>query len=153
MSDAGEIIDRIEREVTIPAPLERVWRLVSEPGWWIGDGDPASPRVVTREGDVVVVDYPPHGRFPVLPVSTDAPHYVSYRSGDDPSQVLAEGNSTLVEFFLTEHNGGRLLWVVESGFAALYPSAERHAAVVQDNIGGWELMLGVAKRDAEREAA
>lgn len=58
-----------------------------------------------------------------------------------------------MEFFLTEHNGGTLLRAVESGFAALYPPAERHAAAVEDNIGGWEMMLGVAKRDAEREAA
>ncbi len=36
MSNPSEAADRIERQVTINAPLERVWRLVSEPGWWIG---------------------------------------------------------------------------------------------------------------------
>ncbi len=152
MSNPSEAADRIERQVTINAPLERVWRLVSEPGWWIGDGDPTAARVVTQEGEVVVVDYPPHGRFPVLPVAADPPRYVSYRSGDDTSQVLAEGTATLVEFFLTEQDGGTVLRVVESGFTALYPAVERRVAAVEDNIGGWELMLGVAKRDAERVA-
>ena len=141
--------DRIEREMAIDAPIERVWQLVSNPGWWIGDGDP-SARTVTREGDVVVVDYPPHGRFPVLPVAAEAPHYVSFRAGDDPGQTPAEGTATLVEFFLTEKDGGTLLRVVESGFASVYPSAERRAAAVRDNIGGWEMQLGFAKRDTER---
>lgn len=151
MSDAGEGADRIEREILIEAPVEQVWRLVSEPGWWIGDGDP-SHRVVTHEGEVVVVEFPPHGRFPVLPISTDAPRYASYRGGDDPSQAPAEGTSTLVEFFLTEKDGGTLLRVVESGFASVYSSPERRAAAVEDNIGGWEAQLGFAKRDSERSS-
>lgn len=27
--------DRIEQQITINAPLDRVWQLVSEPGWWV----------------------------------------------------------------------------------------------------------------------
>ena len=30
--------DRIEREIHVDAPIERVFALVSEPGWWIEDG-------------------------------------------------------------------------------------------------------------------
>jgi hypothetical protein len=86
----------------------------------------------------------------VVPVSTDVPHYVSFRGGEDPSQTLTENTSTLVELFLTEQEGGTLLRVIESGFASMYPSAERRAAAVEDNVGGWEMQLGVAKRDAER---
>lgn len=152
MSSASEDMDRIEREIVIDAPIGQVWALVSEPGWWVGDGDP-SHRSVTQKGDLVVVDYPPHGQFPVRLISSDAPRYVSYRGGDDPAQPLVEGTSTLVEFFLTEHPGGTLLRVIESGFASLYPSVERRAAAVEDNVGGWEMQLGVAKRDAERMQA
>lgn len=152
MSSADEVADRIEREIVIEAPIERVWRLVSEPGWWIGDGD-RSRQVVTRQGDLVVVEYAPYGRFPVLPVSTDAPHYVSFRTGDDAGLKPAEGNSTLVEFFLTETADGTQLRVVESGFASLYVSAERRAAAVEENTTGWKMQLGFAKRDAERAAA
>ena len=140
--------DRIERETQIDAPIERVFRLVSEPGWFIGDGEPGTT-TTTREGDVFVVDFPPYGRFPILPVKSDAPHYVSFRGGDDPAQPLVEGTSTLVEFFLSERDGGTLLRVVETGFAALYPNAERRAAVYEGNIEGWEMQLAFAKRDAE----
>ena len=31
--------DRIERKIEIDAPAEWVWLLVSQPGWWIDDGD------------------------------------------------------------------------------------------------------------------
>jgi uncharacterized protein YndB with AHSA1/START domain len=150
MSGTGEIADRIEREILIDAPIERVWRLVSEPGWWIGDGD-RSDQVVTREGeDLVVVDDPRHGRYPVLSVSTDAPRHAAFRSSANPGQVPGEGTSTLVEFFLTERDGGTLLRVVESGFGAL---ADGREAAVEGNIRGWELQLGFAKRDAERITA
>ena len=141
--------DRIEREIQIDAPIERVFRLVSEPGWFIGDGEPGKT-TTTREGDVFVVDFPPYGRFPILPVKSDAPHYVSFRGGDDPAQPLVEGTSTLVEFFLSERGGGTLLRIVETGFAALYPNAERRAAAYDGNIEGWEMQLAFAKRDAER---
>nr|GLK34259.1 polyketide cyclase [Rhodococcus wratislaviensis] len=141
--------DRIEREIQIDAPIERVFRLVSEPGWFIGDGEPGKT-TTTREGDVFVVDFPPYGRFPILPVKSDAPHYVSFRGGDDPAQPLVEGTSTLVEFFLSERDGGTLLRVVETGFAALYPNAERRAAAYDGNIEGWEMQLAFAKRHAER---
>ena len=149
MSTSEVSTDRIEREIFIAAPVERVYRLVSEPGWFIGDADP-SARTIVREGDVYVVEYPPYGRFPVLPVRADAPHYVSFRGGDDPAQPLVEGTSTLVEFFLSERDGGTLLRVVETGFAALYPNAERRAAAYDGNVEGWEMQLAFAKRHAER---
>jgi len=148
MDSAGESASRIEREILIDAPIQRVWQLVSQPGWWIGDGD-RSGQVVTREGDLAMVDDPRYGRWPVLTVSTDAPHYASFRGGDDPDWQ-PEGKSTLVEFVLTEQGEGTLLRVVESGFEFLYPSAERRAAAIEDDSEGWRFQLGIAKRDAER---
>ena len=149
MSEAGGTVDRIEREILIQAPLDRVWNLVSEPGWWIGDGDRSS-QVVTREDDVVIVDDPRYGRFPVLQVSADAPHHVGFRSTDDPAQRPGHENSTLVEFFLTEQDGGTLLRVVETGFAALPIPTEQRTAALEGNTEGWRQQLGFAKRDAER---
>lgn len=32
--------DSIERNITIAAPIERVWDLVTEPGWWVPDRCP-----------------------------------------------------------------------------------------------------------------
>jgi uncharacterized protein YndB with AHSA1/START domain len=151
MSSPAEGADRIERQILIDAPIERVWSLVSEPGWWIGDGD-RSGHVVTREGDLVVVDDPRYGRFPVLPVSADAPGYVSFR-GAYPGEDPRKDTTTLVEFFLTEQDGGTLLRVVESGFAAMPLTAAERAEAVEGNTQGWEFQLGVARRDTERVGA
>lgn len=146
MSTTADGPDRIEREIHIDAPVDRVWSLVSEPGWWIGDGD-RSGRTSTREGDVVIVDDPRYGRFPVLPVSADEPHHLAYRSAY-PGEAPVEGTSTLVEFFLSETDGGTLLRVVESGFTNLAGSA--HEPDVEGDARGWEMQLGVAKQHAER---
>jgi uncharacterized protein YndB with AHSA1/START domain len=151
VSSAAEIPDRIEQDIAIDAPPERVWEFVSEPGWWIGDGD-RSGHVVTREGDLVVVADPRWGRFAVLTVSFDAPRHVSFRSaypGQDPREVP----TTLLEFFLTEQDGGTLLRVVESGFASLAVPPEERASQLEDNTAGWEFQLGAAKRDTERVGA
>jgi uncharacterized protein YndB with AHSA1/START domain len=138
------VSDRIERDIEIHAPIERVWRLVSEPGWWIGDGD-RSNQVVTRDGDLVIVDDPKYGRYPVLPIAAEPPRYASFRSTAEADGAPTERNSTLVEFFLSETGDGTLLRVVESGFEAL----DLPAGTFDDNIEGWEFQLGVAKRDVE----
>ena len=142
-------MDRIEREITIAAPIDRVWGLVSEPGWWIGDGD-RSQQTTSRDGEFVVVEDPRYGRFPILPVSAEPPSYVAFRGAYEQGKLPADGASTLVEFFLGEVDGGTLLRVVESGFAALDVSPERRASSIEGNTKGWEFQLDVAKRDSEQ---
>jgi uncharacterized protein YndB with AHSA1/START domain len=131
--------DRIEREIQVDAPIERVFELVSDPGWWIEDGP---ERTVTRTGDVTVVELPQHGAFPVLPVSSDAPHHVAFRGGA-PGQDPADG--TLVEFFLSRSAGGTLLRVVESELYRMAPPWN-----VADNVAGWVTVLDLARERAER---
>lgn len=128
--------DRIEREIQVDAPIERVFALVSEPGWWIEDGP---QRSVTREGEVTWVELPQHGRFPVVPVSAHPPHHLAFRGGG-PGQEPGEG--TLVEFHLAERDGGTWLRVVESELGTPFD--------VEGNEKGWEHELAVAKRAAER---
>ena len=111
--------DKIEREILIKAGLGRVWTLVSEPGWWIGDGDDTG-RQRSAEGGFEVIDHPKYGRFPVKVETVEPQRYLAYRwasafSGEEP----VAGKSTLVEFWLTEQEDGILLRVVESGFAEL----------------------------------
>src|SRR5450755_1047785 len=56
--------DRIERETLIAAPLERVWSLVAEPGFWVAD-KATLPGTVAREGESMVAKNAEHGDFPV----------------------------------------------------------------------------------------
>ncbi len=142
--------DRIEREITVNAPVERVWPLVSEPGWWIGDGD-ISGQKRYREGELNVVEHPRYGKFPVRVEGVEPNRYVSYRwassaAGAEPG----EGNSTLVEFWLSELTGGAtLVRVVESGFAALAVSEAERTTSVEGNTDGWTQQLDNLKARAE----
>jgi uncharacterized protein YndB with AHSA1/START domain len=142
--------DRIDHEILINAPIEQGWRLVSEPGWWIGDGDRVD-QVVNREGDLVVVEDPRFGPWPLRPLSSQPPHHVSFQAPAVPGQAPEPGACTLVEFFLSEHGAAATrLRVVESGFASLDVPVERRAVTVEGNSAGWQQQLGFAKRNAER---
>lgn len=144
--------DAVERQISIDAPIERVWELVSETGWWIGDGD-RSEQSTTRDDEFVVVDDPKHGSWTILQHASESPGYVSYRCATEPGKRPGEGSSTLVEFFLTEREGGTDLRVVESGFASLDVPPEDRAKAIEENGEGWEMQLGVAKRESAGAAA
>jgi hypothetical protein len=66
---------------------------------------------------------------------------------------LAEQNSTLAEFWLTEADGGGRVRVVESGFDRVDASPEQRAQAVADNTGGWAEELKRLRSLAEPAAA
>ncbi|MGC5039838.1 SRPBCC domain-containing protein [Streptomyces sp. DT190] len=145
--------DRIERETLIAAPLERVWTLVAQPGFWAAD-KASLPGTVAREGESTVVKNPEHGDFPIRVEKVEPPTYLAYRwTSAFPGEELREDNSTLVEFTLTREGDGTRLRVVESGFEALAGSEELRRRNLQDHTQGWPLELDALKARAERPAA
>ncbi len=126
--------DRIEREVSIEAPIERVWEALTEAesiGMWFGDG--AAATIDLRVGGVMVINHGEHGTYPTLIVGVDPPRAFSYRwAGGYPGDLANEENSTLVEFTLRSTSDGTVLRLVESGFDALTIPADRAAT------GGFE---------------
>jgi uncharacterized protein YndB with AHSA1/START domain len=142
--------DRIERETLIAAPLERVWSLVTQPGFWVAD-EASLPGTVAREGESMLAKNPQHGDFPVRVEKVQAPTYVAYRwTSAFPGEELREDNSTLVEFTLTAEGDKTRLRVVESGFAALAGSEELRSRAMKDNTGGWPEVLDAFKKRVER---
>lgn len=138
--------DRIERDIFIAAPLQRVWSLVSEPGWWVEDG---GPRSVQGEGSRVVVELA-RGKYPVLLERSEPQHYIAFRwASAFPGEEPVEGKCTLVEFSLVGEAGGTRLRVVESGFATLAAPAEARQKEFEGNAHGWLEKLGHAKHRAE----
>ncbi|RZS34409.1 uncharacterized protein YndB with AHSA1/START domain [Herbihabitans rhizosphaerae] len=135
--------DKIEREVLIEAPVARVWDLVTVPGWWINDGDPS---VITRQrdGDFDVVEHPKYGKYPVRLEKSEPPRYAAFRwASEFAGKEPVEGNSTLIEFTLTERDGGTVLRVVESGFASLGVAEDARAKAIEGNTDGWAQQLKV----------
>jgi uncharacterized protein YndB with AHSA1/START domain len=145
--------DLIERETLIEAPLERVWSLVAEPGFWVAD--PARVAgTVAREGDSMVAKNAEYGDFPVRVEKVDPPTYVAYRwASAFPGQELRDDNSTLVEFTLIPEGDKTRLRVVESGFGALPGTEETRAQAVRSNSDGWPQVLGALKKRAESPTA
>lgn len=136
------VTDRIERSINIDAPAERVWELISRPGWWINEGAIVEQEVEDR-GDHVVVRNPPDGEFTVYVVSLDPPCTAAFRwySGEREDGTQPP---TLVELTVEPRQGhGVTLTVVESGFAALSP--ERRDSALPENTAGWEEELAAAR--------
>ncbi|HWG62287.1 MAG TPA: hypothetical protein VG253_11290 [Streptosporangiaceae bacterium] len=63
-----------------------------------------------------------------------------------------EGNSTLVEFWLAEQDGGTLLRARESGFDSLAVDSTVRDDTVTGNTKGWMQQLGFLRARAERVA-
>lgn len=145
--------DRIEREIVIAAPIDRVWDVVTKPehvGVWFGQGQPVD--IDLRPGGTMVLDHGVHGLFPTRIVTVDEPHRFSYRwASAYPGEPATEDNSTLVEFILTTEGDKTRLVVVETGFASLEIPLERQStASYESHTAGWLEVTGNLARYAEQ---
>jgi uncharacterized protein YndB with AHSA1/START domain len=138
-----EQTDRIERDVLIAAPVERVWELITRPehlGRWFGD---AGADVDLRPGGELVVRWRDHGAVRGRVETVEPPRRFAYRwlvaFEDDADPTPA--NSTLTEFTLSTEGAGTRVAVVESGFDALELAAEERADRFADHTSGWGIEL------------
>jgi len=126
----------IEREIVIEAPVQVVWRTITEPDQmteWFAD------RVE------LVVEPGAHGHMgfgeqggPVVVETVDPPTRFSFRWNHPRDEEPVAGNSILVEFTLTAESDERTrLRVVESGHELLaWPDAEKER-YADEHRGGW----------------
>jgi uncharacterized protein YndB with AHSA1/START domain len=136
--------DRIERELLISAPVERVWAVLTEPqhvGVWFGQGEPVA--VDLRPGGIMMIDHGEHGSFPTLIEKVDPPNYFAYRwASAYPGEPATEQNSTLVEFTLIPEDGQTRLKLTESGFAtAVMPATQDRSDLFESHSTGWTGVL------------
>jgi uncharacterized protein YndB with AHSA1/START domain len=138
-------LDRIERDTLINAPAERVWAKLVE-FFWVDEGSRRG--VEPTAGERFVAESREHGDYPIRIEKSEPYRYLAYRwasafAGQEP----VEGNSTLVEFTLTDEGGGTRLRVVETGLAALAEQSRQQ--VFDDNSGGWEQALDGLRKSVE----
>jgi uncharacterized protein YndB with AHSA1/START domain len=144
--------DRIEREISISAPPERVWAVLTEPehvGVWFGTGAPTP--IDLRPGGIMHLDHGEYGAFPTRVEKVDPPHYFAYRwASGYPDEETTDTNSTLVEFTLAPDGAGTRLTVAESGFATLEIPAHRvDTAGYNSHSAGWTAKLEDLRKHAE----
>jgi hypothetical protein len=138
--------DRIEQRTTIRASHDKVWQLVSRPGWWL-PGSAAEPArglgraTVTCDGRPYVIDV----------IRVEPQGYVSFRwASAFAGAAPLPGNSTLVEFYVRPVREEIGVTVVESGFSLLdLPEALRENER-KGNAGGWQYEMAGLRTQAEK---
>ena len=148
--------DSIEREVTIEAPVERVWSVITEAehlGRWFGD---AGAEIDLRPGGELTMRWESGDTARARVETVEPPRRFAYRwfhySHADDGGEHTPANSTLVEFTLTPEGAATRLRVVESGFAALARATSKRADC-EGNIARLAARARRARRYAEKVAA
>ena len=137
-------LDRIDRSIEIDASAERVWDLVTRPGWWINEGSVDPDPDLRVDGATTVLAHPKYGEFLLETVESRPPSYIAYRWHEPAREA-----STLVEFRIEPREGGVTLWVAESGFSRLGKQREEWLQHREGNVEGWRQELGAAKAFVE----
>lgn len=135
-------VDQIEREITVDAPLERVWEVVTGAehlGTWFAD---AGAEIDLRPGGALLLRWKEYGESTGRVITVERPRTFAFRWALSAGEEPGDGNSTLVEFALAADSDGRTrVHVVESGFSTLDLSADEQAKRVEGNTEGWRLEL------------
>lgn len=144
--------DRIERQIMIQASLDRVWDLVTQPGWWVpSDNEVAVDRT---PGHQTVRESAQWGRFPIEVVRIDPQTYAAFRwASQFAGEELAPGKTTLVEFLVAPVEDGVSVTVTESGFATLDATEDVRRSGYEGNTKGWKLELEGLRTRAEQTSA
>ena len=141
---------RIEREVLIEAPVQMVWRTVTEPELmtqWFAD----RIELVIEPGAHGYMGFGDQGG-PVVVEAVDPPTRFSFRWNHPRDEEPAPGNSMLVEFTLTPEGDERTrLRVAESGHELrAWPDAEKQRYADEHQEGWAEFLDRLASVVAER---
>ena len=135
--------DRIEKSIELRAPVERVWRALTdhaEFGEWFCvklDG----PFVVggVSRGQITLPGYE-HLAWEAMVQAMDSERLFSFTwcpYGGDPEVDYSDEPQTLVEFKLEPTSKGTHLVISESGFNSL-PDEPRRVDVFRRNADGWK---------------
>lgn len=155
---------KIEKHVLLRAPLQRVWRAISDAeefGRWFGvrfDGPFVAGTSVTAAITPTTVDdevakrQEPHTglRSTWQIVAVEPPRRFAYRwhpFAVDAGVDYDREPTTLVEFTLSEQPDGVLLTITESGFEAL-PAARRGPSF-EANGEGWAMQTTLVRKYVE----
>jgi uncharacterized protein YndB with AHSA1/START domain len=146
--------DRIEKSIEIAAPVDRVWRALTdfeEFGVWFRvklDGPFAVGEV--SGGHITYPGYE-HLKWEARVVAMEAPRLFAFTwhpYAVDPERDYSDEPPTRVEFRLDPDGAGTRLTVTESGFDSI--PAERRDEALRMNEGGWAAQVENLRAHVER---
>ena len=157
--------DRIEKQIVLKAPRERVWQAIVDSGrFGTGFGVEfdgpfveharVAGRIVPTQVDeeIAAMQEPWAGMAcdffveRIRPMDRFAFRWHAYPEGPDEDPTGA--HMTLVEFHLEDAEGGTRLTITESGFDRV-PAAHR-AKAFTDNEGGWTMQVALIAKYVEQ---
>lgn len=137
--------DRIVERIHIDAPIERVWCAISDHrefgAWFRVHLDQPFAAGEKSTGQMTFPGYE-HIRWNADVVAIEPPRRLAYRWHPyalDPKVDYSSEPTTLVEFLLTERDGGIDVEVIESGFDAIPP--HRRDEAFRMNAQGWAAQM------------
>lgn len=133
----------IQRDIEIEAPVEVVWRTITEPELirtWFAD----AVDVEARPGAVGSLTFRADTDTPnivgITVVAADPPHRFSYRWVYPPGERATKTNSTLVTFTLVADGDERTrLRVVESGLDQMDMADDEKQKFLEEHRHGWQV--------------
>ena len=148
--------DRIEKQIVLKAPLERVWRALTDTtefGAWFRVK--LSGKFVPGQSIAGPVLHPGYEHLTwrvtveqMVPMRQFAwrwhPHAI------DSNKDYSHERTTLVLFELSETPGGTLLKVTESGFDGI--PLERRDTAYRGNSEGWSIQMGNIERHVSKSS-
>jgi uncharacterized protein YndB with AHSA1/START domain len=146
------IPSQIEKEILIEAPIDVVWRAVTEPDQikqWFSQEAEIDP----KEGGEGRLSFPSGQTFYLQIEAFEPPRRFAFRWVHPEGTKAQPDNSMMVEFTLESEAGNTRLRVVESGFDQIDWADEKKAKYFDDHSRGWAFLLGRLRDFAPRAGA
>jgi len=132
---------QIEKEILIEAPIDIVWRVVTEPEhitrWFSSKAE-----LEGRPGGEGRLSFEQGETYDLQVETFEPPHRFAYRWLHESGAKARPDNSMLVEFTLRDEAGKTRLRVVESGFDQVDWTDEAKSKYAEGHTAGWKLILG-----------
>ncbi len=143
------IPEAIEKEILIDAPVDVVWRVVTEPEQirqWFTD----QAEIELRVGGTGRLRFSSGDSYELQIEAVEPPRRFAFRWVQPAGSVARADNSMLVEFILQPEAGSTRLRVVESGFGSIDWSDEQKQRYAEDHTRGWQVILERLREHASR---
>jgi len=131
---------QIVKEILIEAPIEDVWRVVTEPDqitqWFSQEAE-----LERRTDGAGRLRFESGQTYYLHVVAFDPPHRFAYRWLHERGASARPENSMLVEFILHAEPGHTRLRVVESGFDQVDWTDEEKITYLEEHSRGWQAIL------------
>ncbi|GCE11904.1 SRPBCC domain-containing protein [Tengunoibacter tsumagoiensis] len=143
-----KIADKIEREISIQAPIATVWEVITKPEYisqWFG----SQVEIDVRQGGKGRLVWGENVEASLEIVAVEKPYRFSFLWVAPDEETRATHQQTLVEFKLIENNDETKVCLTESGFEKLEITAEQKATLIVNHTSGWGEFLSNLQRCAQ----